>query len=353
MPDVIEAPNAEIEQDFDLSLLDEKEAELDKRLAAQAEALPPIEEPESNAEGGTQNAESPEAKGGTQAAGTVDGDKGAKGKPSERGTQNAERGNKAGTQEASKGNAELGTGNAEQKGAKDAKAEELKADGKPLTRYQKEVQRRDTSWKKLNEEKVLIEQQKAEIAAEKARLEEAKARQAAEEPEFTPEQYEQNAELFEKQGRLDLAEAARAEAKKLRETPAADVHFKSAQKASWQKAVAKLPELNVKDSPAQKKLRAFIDANAPLFQESPRAFEVAAEILSAQTEAETYKTDASRVPDLQKRVEELTAQVADLTAKLTPSGDGGGAMPGEKKFEDMTRAEQREALRREAEQMDS
>jgi hypothetical protein len=338
MPNTLDAPNAELEQDFDLSLLDEKEAELDKRLAAQADALPPIEaEPDKETSGETPKALSA----GTQAAGTVKSAKGEEGKPSEPG--------KAGTPEAS---AKTPEGLAKETKEAKAEGEEKGADGKPLTRYQKEVQRRDQSWKKLNEEKAVIEQQKAEIAAEKLKLQEEKARKETETPEYTPEDYEKNAELFEKQGRLDLAEAARAEAKKLRETPAADVHFKSAQKASWQKAVSKLPELNVKDSPAQQRLAKFIDANGALFQESPRAFEVAAEILSAQTDAEKYKTDASRVPELQKQVEEMKAKITELTAKLTPSGDGGGDMPGEKKFEDMTHAEQKKALEREAAQLD-
>lgn len=101
---------------------------------------------------------------------------------------------------------------------------------KPETAFEKakkEKQRREVTWEKINQEKNEIAAQRAKLqrdAEELARMAQTvrtpPAQQTPASP-YTAEQYEQAAERFDEKGDFPLADAARAEAKRLRAQPPA------------------------------------------------------------------------------------------------------------------------------------
>lgn len=97
-----------------------------------------------------------------------------------------------------------------------------------FTKAQKEEGRRTKTWTEINAEKerqTAERQQLAEernrLAAERQQFEAERRKPAAEKPKYSAEEYEAAAADFEKQGKYDLAEEARAAAKQAREASAA------------------------------------------------------------------------------------------------------------------------------------
>ncbi|MEW6303508.1 MAG: hypothetical protein AB1705_08565 [Verrucomicrobiota bacterium] len=228
------------------------------------------------------------------------------------------------------------------------------AKGAP-SKYEKERQRQQSTWEKINERKTELDRREQELA-------EREKRAAGE--QFTAEDYEQYARKCEAEGKLDLAELARAEAKRVREaaagqagdgqgggargrTEAEEAELVRKQTEYWNQAKAEMPDLVVKDSELNKGVRELIKKN-PHVLEYPDGPYMVAQFVKRGIEA-------ARVPGLQKSVDDLTAKVTALEArnkeleKLTsvaPGGSPPNIAQGEKSFDELTPAEQEAWLNR-------
>lgn len=232
------------------------------------------------------------------------------------------------------------------------------------SRYEK---RREEIQKQLAEAKAERENAQKERDQLKAEREEwERQRQAAEasKKQYTPEEYEawaqnqaKQADSLEEAGEFDkatelrgLANAARREAKRLRENPPAaseqqarqDVEFEKATKEWAGKAFQDFPEIK-KGGALNGELQEFIKTE-PDVMAHPKGFYYAAELVA-------NRKSALRVPGLEKQVAELQTKIKELEALTSPdtSGNGSVARIGNiKSFEDMDVDEMRAALRREA-----
>lgn len=240
------------------------------------------------------------------------------------------------------------------------KPAEQKADGKDKdqakpegdkapegSKFQKEKARQENAWTKINEQKAELQRKEQEILAREQEI--AKKAQANAEPKYSAEDYDKAADKWEKEGKFDLAESARSEAKKLRanppqteKAPAArqnDVQFEQAQNQSWLKAQTECPEIAKKDSPLRQKTIEFIKANPEVLDAVNGPY--------LATKFVQYQMEAARVPDLQQKLESLTAKVKELEALTSITGGGNPAsLPGERSFDDMSLAEQEAELKR-------
>jgi len=240
--------------------------------------------------------------------------------------------------------------------AKPAEQPEQPAAEDKRSKYAKEAERRDRSWKALNEQKAAHEAEFAKFKAEQ----EAFARQQAEftervqkerTPDYTPEQCEAAAKAHEAAGKFDLADLLRAEAKRLRENPRPKVNpagpraLSEAAKQSLTRVRTEFPEFTHKDSPHFK-------AFSQLAQERPDLMHIpdgpylAAQHIRLATEHATLKQAASRVPSLEKQVAELQAKLKEQESLLSISGGAGpAAMPtGQRGFDDLSEEEMRAAV---------
>lgn len=214
---------------------------------------------------------------------------------------------------------------------------------KAKSRYAKELERQERSWKAINERKAELEKREAELARREAELQ-AKATAA---PKYTAEQYERAADVFEQQGKYDLAEAAREEAKRLRENPRADAEAQARQaalehkqglEASWARVKAEMPEALDKSHPFNKALMEFIKAE-PGVMDYPNGPYLAAQYVKV-------KLSADEAGKWKSEAETLRAKVRELEARVTVPGGGVNQIPKPKAFEDMTLEEQGRELDR-------
>lgn len=225
---------------------------------------------------------------------------------------------------------------------------------KEPSKYAKELARQDKSWKALNAEKQAVAQERAQLLAQReevARLKE-QVDAAAAEKEATPEQLEAFAAKEEEEGRFDMAEAARKQAKALRDNPqkigtVKAAQLKEAQRQSFSAAVKEFPSLADEKSPMRIELAKFLAENQELMQ-FPKAPAAAARYVG-------YKLAAARVPELETKVTGLESQIAALSkenAELkTATGLTGPGVPasgqGPKSFDQMSAVEQAAQLDRE------
>lgn len=209
------------------------------------------------------------------------------------------------------------------------------ADPPKQSAYAKEVERRDKSWKTLNAEKEAFAKAQAEFQAQRQQFEQS--RKAAAKPAYTPEQYDAAAAKFEGEGKYDLAEAARAEAKRLRESPSeadqaraaqSQAQLEAAQKQSFAKARQEFPEVGQKGSPLHTALMEFLKEE-PGVLDHPNGVYIASVFVKNRLEA-------ARVPDLVKENDSLKSRVKELEALVTIPGGGPGKLPAPKSFEEMS-----------------
>lgn len=223
------------------------------------------------------------------------------------------------------------------------------------SRFAKERERQNKSWGELNTQKEALKRERDEF--ERQRQEYQAELDKAEEG-FSAETYEEAAKKFEEAGKLDLAEAARAKAKQLREHPdpkaqARKTRLEAAKKKTedqtkeWAlKAGVDFPELAKDKSPLQMRV-------AQLFQEEPdlkahpKGIYVAARIANLEAAA-------ASVPGKDKELAQLRAKVSELEKLTSPGGEGGPTnLPGEKPFEQMSGDEQLAQLEQDALQLGS
>jgi hypothetical protein len=241
--------------------------------------------------------------------------------------------------------------------APDSKPTESKAEP---TKYEKAAGRQAEAWKQINTEKEevrtlrkQIEAEREAIKAERAAVETEKTKAA--QPKYTPEQYETAADKWEAEGKLDLAEAARKQAKELRDNPPKppvtpveqQEQFKAQQKEWWGKAAIDFPDVAKKDSPEAQALAALVKAEPAIYND-PKGMYYAARLVCAEVAA-------ARAPSLDKELGIANAKIKDLEKKLAIPGDGAvsGAPHGEVPFEQKSEAEQEAQMFREARAMDS
>ena len=93
---------------------------------------------------------------------------------------------------------------------------------KPPSKFAKNQERLDKTWKSVNDSKAEMAKERVEIDAQRAAIAQERKEwegKQQEQPQHSAEEYEAAAKHWEKQGLFDQAEAARSEAKRLRENP--------------------------------------------------------------------------------------------------------------------------------------
>jgi hypothetical protein len=213
-------------------------------------------------------------------------------------------------------------------------------DDKAKSKYAQSQERRDKSWKALNEEKAAFTKQQEQLKAdrdalviERKKLEGerqklSQPKHTPEEVEFTAKAWEREAEALEAQGKYEeadekrlLAKQAKAWAGELRANPPkpsqtdqeAQAEYDKLQKQWWSKAVIDFPALGKEASPEAVMLKGLVEAN-PHILKDPEGLYWAGRLAVAETSAAT-------VPKMEKELGELRAKVKDLNEKLAVSGD--------------------------------
>lgn len=238
---------------------------------------------------------------------------------------------------------------------------------KPKSKFARENERRDTSWKALQERKAEFDKSQAEFTAQQQKFAterkdwEAKL-QEQQAPTHTAEEYDAAAAHWEKQGLLDQADAARAEAKRLRTNPpkartptTSAVELEQGQRKSWQQVKQEIPEMFDAKHPLNAEMKAWIEqhgATHPVMKlaEGPHLI---AHFLKMKADVAAEKAVSSRVPVLEKEAVALKAKITELEQLVSVSG--GGLPPGALKprgFNDMSEAEQEEYLKSQARHID-
>ncbi len=240
----------------------------------------------------------------------------------------------------------------------DAKEEEApkaaeKADS-DFTKAKKESERRDRSWKKLQEEKAALDAERSaleKLRAEAAKPEPPKAAAAKDATGFTSAEYDAAAEDFEREGDLDLARAARAKAQAVRAEEwrrnSEQAHHEFSQ--SWEETCDALckqkPELLDFQSPLSKTVTHLL-GNEPLLSRIPDGFAKAVDIA-------TLRLEADSVPGLKSQIETLGKQLEAANARLSIGGGNPAKPPAERSFRQLGSEEQERELRRMANEYDS
>lgn len=229
----------------------------------------------------------------------------------------------------------------------EAKKEDAKPTEKEASKFAKEQQRRDNSWKALNEEKTKFQQERELLVKEREAFERRKEAEKLAVKTITPEQFETAAEAFEEQGDYDKAKAARLKAKELRANPPKDP-LTDAQEQSFARGRQRFPQMFTKDTPENKLAIEIANKFPELTQFSPNPSEVLEVMVKREFEINAKATaQASRVPELESQVATLQARIKELEQATAPAGGGSvSSQPkSDKPFEEMTEAEQERWLR--------
>jgi golgin subfamily B member 1 len=240
----------------------------------------------------------------------------------------------------------------------DAKPEEGKVesgkDQKKQSKYEKDKERYDRNFKKLNEEQSTLRKDREEFEKQKQEFE--AQRKKAGEPEFTPEEYEKQAATLEGEARqLEnlperaeeyeekkvLARMARAEAKKLRDTPGkstqlAEQRLKQEHESAWVSAANEMPQIKDSASVLRSEVVKLLKTE-PQILESPKGPYYATKIAHLQLQS-------AKVPELETQVKSLTQEVEKLRKATSIAGGGTTQIPKAKRFEDMSPSEQEKEL---------
>lgn len=239
--------------------------------------------------------------------------------------------------------------------------------GKP-EKAKKEAERRDRSWKKLEEEKAKFLREKAEFEA--AKLAAAPAapqheQNPATNPNVLADQFENLARNFEAAGDFDKADEAREKAKALRQIQtqapanaggampqrnvADNPQFKVAWQANLERALNDYPEMKDVNSEFGKTVQALLRApdSASYFSGRPDGVYVAAQLAN-------MKMTALRVPALEKEISALKEENKKLRQGMSIPESGATDRSGEtRSFGSMSLEEQKNYLRRQAEMEDA
>lgn len=221
-----------------------------------------------------------------------------------------------------------------------------KPEDKNLSRYEKARQRQEKSWQEVNAQKEQLKAERLEMDKRTAALEkqqqEFEARRKETEKEFSPEAYDEAAGKFEKAGKFDLAELARAKAAELRKNPpqsaqvrdqAANQQQETARKEWALKAGQDFPELVKQNSSLQVRV-------AQLFQEEPDLKQHPKGIYLAARLASLEAASAGAV-EKDKELVSLRAKVKEYEGLTAPNGEGAATqMPAARSFDQLSDTEQ-------------
>jgi DNA repair exonuclease SbcCD ATPase subunit len=228
----------------------------------------------------------------------------------------------------------------------------------------KDAERKDKSWKALEQEKAEIRKKAEEIEARAKALEEEKAKlqkPAEDRSEVlleTAKKYDEAAKEFESKGRDDLAEACKAKAKACRELIEKNKTEALASKqkefnARWDKHVEVLTKENPELADAKSEL--YQDVEKVLRDRSvlttyPDGIRDAVQLSKLRLE---HKKFSVLVPDLQKQLTEAKAKITELE-KSTQIPTAGASSRGRasRPFNEMSKGEQEQYLKSEAMALD-
>lgn len=233
-------------------------------------------------------------------------------------------------------------------------------DESKLTPFQKERRRLDQTWKQVQAEKDAIRQEREQIAQQRRQWEQQQ-RQTPAAPKAdgpTAADYEAIAADYEAEGKIALAQKAKAKAAELhkqeaatqqpaqtagpreRYTPEEQKQMASEWSANLEKAGKENPDLTQEGTPLRTRVSELLRTH-PELHTSGAGITLAVEIAKAELKAKQADEWQAKVTELEAKVKELT----ELTA--LPSGH---ATPASKtaKFDDLSLDEQEAALRNEA-----
>lgn len=227
-----------------------------------------------------------------------------------------------------------------------AAAPEQPKDDSKYSKAKKDAERKDRSWKKLEEDKAEFQRQREEYEAQRqayARQIQEQQRQAQKQQQsditrFSPEEFERAAEWHEakaleavQNGDLDehnkhindakiMRKAAKQSAQQQTEArqQQAQSDFTAQYEASFERACKENPELANPDTEIGKKMLAILQSE-PVFQMLPNGFEKAYQLLQLRDKASGYDDAIARAEKAEAEIERLT--------KLSQPGAGAPAAP--------------------------
>ena len=224
------------------------------------------------------------------------------------------------------------------------------------SKWEKNEERKTSSWKQINAEKEEIKRQREsllkeaeELKSRKVDLDEGKAYR--DEKGFTAEDYENAAKRLKEEGDDDLASDAidrakevRAEGDKAQQQMVAKKHW-DAFESKRQELMQKHSELSKPDSELTQKANAILTEHPSM--QSAAGLEQAVKIAQLQITAAGAETSEAQV-------KELTDKLTKLEKKMSVSGGfTNERVDGERSFDDLSDSEQTEYLRRAAMEADN
>jgi hypothetical protein len=250
-------------------------------------------------------------------------------------------------------------------GADGSKTTEVKSDGTESveeaqgaarTKYARERERRDRSWKALQQEKEAFHRERDAFQQERSQFL-SHSRQVSQPAEhkdelgYTASEYERAAEQFHRDGDAQRAALAAQRAHRVRENDA-QVLGQSRQREfldGWHGHVQELlearPELKDETHGLSKAVQALL-RDEPLFSHLPDGFRRAVELAD-------LRLQAGSVPSLKTEVEKLRKEIDRLNGDRQPGSSGPTSQPRAKAFDQLSPAEQDVELRRIAAEADS
>ena len=233
-----------------------------------------------------------------------------------------------------------------------------------FVKAKKDAERRDRSWKALEEEKAQTRKREEELIAREKALQEKEEKLTQKPSEDRSkvlaeiaERYEKAAKDFEAEGKKEMAEACREKAKAILEVvengkkDAAESKKKEFAK-KWDDNLAEEvkanPDLNDAKSPLYEGVRKILDQK-PVLNTYPEGIKDAVAIAKLRIE---HAKLSGLVPGLQKELTEAKAKITELEKAVQIPGAGGTQRGSPKSFTDMSVDEQGQFLRQEAMALD-
>lgn len=228
--------------------------------------------------------------------------------------------------------------------------------GEPRTKYARERERRDRSWKALQQEKEAFHRERDAFERERSQYlsHSRQASQPAEQKDelgYTASEYERAAEQFRRDGDAQRAAMAAQRAQIARGNDA-HVLGQSRQREfldHWHGHVRELldarPELRDEAHGLSKAVQTLL-RDEPLFSHLPDGFRRAVELAE-------LRLQAGSVPSLKTEVERLKKEIDRLNGDRQPGSSGPTSQPRPKAFDQLSPAEQDAELRRIAAEADS
>lgn len=223
------------------------------------------------------------------------------------------------------------------------------------TKAQKEEERRDRSWKKLEEEKAKFAREKAEW--ETAKLNSSNQSNPANDSNKLAKAFDDIAKQFEEEGDFDKADEARQKANELRsqqanpQQPSVDVNsqqFQTAWSANMDRALTEYPEMKDPNSEFGRNVQALLRApdSAQFFNTRPDGIYLASKLTK-------MKMTAQRVPSLEQENATLREEIKKLRQGMGLVNSGSRNRSGESTpFDSLSLEEQEKILFKQAKEAD-